>query len=243
MNQPKILLWDLETSPNIVTSWGLWVNGGLSHENIIQERTIICGSWKWLGRPGIYSTAIDPAHPANDLPVVKSLHAVLSQADAIVAHNGDQFDLKWFNTRAVYHGLLPIPPVVQIDTKKLAKLKFRFNSNRLDYLAQFFKIGKKIKTEFGLWKECMAGDQKALARMVRYNRHDIVLLEGVYLKLAPFIPAKINTRLFTARETCQNCGSQKTQHRGFSYTSSHKYQRLQCTSCGNWSRSQKAEKI
>jgi RNase P subunit RPR2 len=240
--KPKILLWDLETFPNLVTSWGLRVYGYLSPDNIVQERTIICGSWKLLGKAGIQSACVTAASPTDDRHVVEALHKAVTGVDAVIAHNGDSFDMRWLHARVAFHGLLPLPPVIQIDTKKIAKKKFNFNSNKLDYLAQYFKIGKKIKTEFDLWKQCLAGDEKALAKMVRYNRHDIVILESVYNKLAPYVSTRVNAQLFTQRSACPNCGSKNVQARGFSYTVAHKYQRLQCMSCGGWHRSQKAEK-
>lgn len=244
MSKPRILFFDLETTPNRMYSWGLRIPSGyLSPENIEEERTILCGSWMWSDNPTVESIAVDPAHPKDDRHVTTVLNEVMGQADAWVAHNGDNFDIRWVRTRAVYYKLPPLPPVVQIDTKKMAKRVFNFNSNRLVYLAEFLGVGKKLKTDFDLWKDCIKGDVAALEKMLRYNKRDVRLLPRVYKRLAPYISAKINMRLFTQKESCQNCGSMKTQHRGFSYTTSHKYRRLQCTSCGQWSRSQKAEKV
>lgn len=237
MSKPKILLWDIETLPNIVTSWGLWVNGMLDPDNIIQERSILCASWKWLGEKEVHSVHIDPKWPHGDYAIVHKLHEVVSSADAIVHHHGDRFDMPWLRARVAYHGLHPIPPVIQIDTKKIAKSAFYFNSNKLDYLAKFLGVGKKIKTEFGLWKRCMAGDEIAIQRMVRYNKRDVLLLERVYKILTPHIPAKLNQMLFTDRDVCQHCGSKHIQYRGYYYTRSNKFRRFQCNKCGQWSRS------
>lgn len=236
-NKPRILFLDLETFPNIVMSWGLWVNGMLDHDNIITERSIICGGWKWQGENEVHVVAIDSADPHNDLNVVRTLHEVVSSADAVVAHNGDRFDVKWLRARIVHHGLSPLPPFIQIDTKKIAKAAFYFNSNKLAYLATYLGIGQKIKTEFGLWKDCLKGDVKALAKMVRYNKRDVRLLEKVYDRLVPHLPSKLNKVLFTDREVCQHCGSKQIQYRGFYYTRSNKFRRYQCVSCGTWSRS------
>lgn len=241
-HQPKILLWDLETFPNLVTSWGLRVDGYLSSDNIVQERTIICASWKLLGKAGIRSVCVTAAVPVDDRQVVETLHEIVSGVDAVIAHNGDSFDMRWLNARIAFHGLTPLPPVIQIDTKKIAKRKFNFNSNKLDYLAKYLQVGKKIKTEFDLWKECLAGDEKALAKMVRYNRHDIVILEAVYKKLAPYVPYHVNQRLFTIRPVCSHCGDSSVQSRGWSYTKERKYRRYQCQKCGNWFRDRHAEK-
>ena len=239
--KPRILFYDLETSPNIVTSWGLFVGGMLSPDSIISERTIICGSWKWQGQRDVVSACVDARTPAADQSVVQLLCNAIREADAVVAHNGDKFDMRWINARAVFHGLPPLPPVIQIDTLKIAKAKFKFNSNKLAYLVEFLKVGKKIKTEFGLWKACMAGDVKALAKMVRYNRRDIVILERVYDKLAPYVPARLNAQLFRAAG-CPSCGASRVQSRGLAYTIAHAYKRFQCTKCGHWFRSRKAEK-
>lgn len=237
MTKPKILIWDIETFPNIVMSWSLWVDGMLPPDNIVQERSMICGAWKWHGEKTVHSVAINPSNPTDDYEVVAVLHEVVSSADAIVHHNGDKFDMRWLRARSVFHGLPPIPPVIQIDTKKIAKAAFYFNSNKLDYLATFLGIGRKIKTEFGLWKECLKGNEKALAKMVKYCKHDIALLEQVYEALTPYIPSRLNRVLFADREVCQHCGSKNIQQRGYYYTRANKFRRHQCTSCGTWGRS------
>lgn len=234
--KPRILYWDIETFPNIVMSWSLWVNGGLDPDNIVQERSIICAAWKWQGEKQVHHVSISPAHPIDDRKVVETLHKVISSADAIVHHNGDKFDIRWLRTRIAYHGLSPLPPLIQIDTKKIAKAAFYFNSNKLSYLAQFLGIGAKIKTEFGLWKQCLLGDKVALAKMVRYNKRDVRLLEKVYDVLVPHIPSRLNKRLFHNGEVCQYCGSGNIQHRGYYYTRTKKYQRYQCNDCHTWGR-------
>ena len=235
--KPKILFYDLETFPNEGLFWDLKVDGYLSHESITKERNIICGSWKWQGEKEVNSICVTPTHPRNDRKVVEKLHSVIKQADAIVHHHGDSFDLPWLKARCVYWGLEPLPPVIKIDTRKIARANFYFNSNKLDYLARYLGLGEKIRTDYNLWKDCLKGDEKALEKMVRYNKRDVVLLEYVFDILLPWIPAKLNQVLFAEREVCQHCGSNKIQYRGFHYTRSNKFRRYQCKDCGSWSRS------
>jgi DNA polymerase elongation subunit (family B) len=245
MDKPKILFWDLETTPNKGYFWDLKIPGKyLPPGSIDEERTIICGSWRWKGQKTIFSSCVDSASPKDDRLVVQQICDIVRQADAIVAHNGDDFDIRWLNGRAVFHGFAPLPPVIQIDTKKIAKKKFKLNSYTLDYMAQFFKIGKKIRTEFDLWKLCVIGDVKALARMVRYNRHDIVLLEGVYSRMAPYVPAHINLRLFTNRPVCELCGTTRIQYRGYYLAKTLRYRQWAClrAGCGHWTHARKSEK-
>jgi len=242
-SKPKILFLDIETTPNKGYFWRLKVNGGyLSPENIDEEATIICASWLWYGSSKVESVCVDPASPKDDRQVTLKLHEVMSQADAWCAHNGDNFDIRWIMTQCLIHGLPPLPPCVQIDTKKMAKKVFNFNSNRLVYLAERLKVGKKLKTDFDLWKDCIRGDELALLKMLRYNRRDVALLPRVYKKLAPWVPARLNARLFQERPACENCGSRSLQSRGFTYTTQNKYRRFRCNDCGHWFRARKGEK-
>lgn len=231
---PKIYLWDIETGYNIVNLFSLFQPGKHIHYSAIeQERYIICGSVKELGKPGVHSYSVDPNIPTNDYSVVKWLLQALGDADAIIAHNGDKFDYKYLNTRALYHGLDPLPPVIQIDTLKMARSKFYFNSNRLDYLGQFLGVGEKIHVDQKLWAEALVGNSKAISDIVKYNKQDVKLLEQVYLKLAPYCETKLNRALFND-EVCPLCGSENYENRGYSTNRTGVYQRYQCQDCGKW---------
>lgn len=231
---PKILLWDLETGFNVMNLFSLFQPGKHIHYSAIsQERYIICGSIKELGVNRVESVQVDPEDPTNDLLVVEWLLSKISDADAIIAHNGDKFDLKFLNTRALYHRFDPLPPIITIDTLKLAKSKFNFNSNRLDYLGHFLGVGEKIKTDTSLWTKALQGDAKAINDMVKYNRQDVRLLEAVYLKLAPFCDSKLNRALFD-EDVCPLCGSSNYEKRGYTTKETLIYQRYKCIDCGKW---------
>lgn len=239
-DEPKILLIDIETIPNTVTSWSLKVDGYLDHDNILVERSIICIAWKWLGSEKIHSASV-LSHPSKrkgvpDAGVLTKIHGALSQADAIIAHNGDRFDVPWILTRLLLTDLPPLPPIPTIDTKLIAKRRFLFNSNRLDYLGKFLGVGQKIKTDFGLWLRAMKGSKKAIEEMVRYNREDVALLERVYLKLRPHVPAqKVNRNLWASEPVCPSCGSPDLAPRGIGRNRVSEYRRMNCRSCGAWS--------
>lgn len=230
--KPKILFWDIETTPNIVTAFDLDVKHGIHFQNIIQERTIICISWKWLGKNTIRTVSIDPKNPTKDKKLLEEIRATLEEADGIVAHYGDGFDSKFVNARLIFNNLKPLPNIIQIDTWKLARSKFLFNSNKLDYLAQFLGIGTKIRTNYALWRRCMDGDKKALAEMVRYNKHDVRLLEKVYLKLAPFVQQKLKS--FLSDKKCSSCGKNNLIQRGKQRRKSGWVKRAVCNNCGHW---------
>jgi uncharacterized protein YprB with RNaseH-like and TPR domain len=229
----KVLFWDIETLPLDITSWTLF-DLKVSHENILRDFSLICAAWKWFGEKEVHCVAVDPANPTDDGNVVRTLHAVLSEADVVVAHNGDKFDMKKFKTRALAHGLPPLPSIQSIDTLKVAKKNFGFTSNRLDYLGKFLGVGRKIKTEYDLWLDILEGDEKALAKMVRYNKYDVVLLEKVYKALRPYMTNHPNTGLFTEDpKVCPICGAGLVK-RGFRYHRTTKRQQYQCKRCGGY---------
>lgn len=236
----KIIAWDIETTHNIIAAFDLYNPNPVA--NILQEKYIISASWTEIGSGKIRSVSVldDPA--GTDATVVADLLEVFNTADAVVAHYGDKFDMRFFMSRVIYWGFNPPPPVIQIDTYKIAKSKFKFNSNKLDYLGKFLGVGEKKKTENGLWLRCLAGDTKAIKEMIVYNKQDVQLLVDVYNKLAPFVPARMNRNLHSTVPCCPLCGENKLQHRGTRKTITREYVRYQCQSCGKWSSSTNAIK-
>lgn len=238
---PKILLWDVETSYILAYTFGLY-DQQISPANIVDDWFMICASWKWLGDKKAQAVSVldDDVRFAlnrkNDGVVIEKLHEVLSEADILVAHNGDKFDLKKFNARAIQHGLTPLPPIKTIDTLKVARKEFKFTSNRLDFLAQHLGLDGKLENPSGLWRAATEGDKKAIKQMVKYNKVDVEVLEKVYYKLLPYIRNHPSYGVILNSEVpvCSKCGSTHLQSRGtFPTTSGHK-RRYQCMDCGGW---------
>ena len=102
------------------------------------------------------------------------------------------------------------PKYVTIDTLKISRSKFKFNSNKLDYIAKFLGVGQKIKTDYGMWKDIMLNKCKvSMAKMVKYCKMDVVVLEKVFKELSSHIEAKTHYGVtFGAdRGSCPECGS------------------------------------
>ena len=158
----KILFWDIETSLSTVATFQLKTEY-IPHTNILTDWYIICGAWKWLGEKEIHSIAtnsqtnppFDPISLRDDIEVCKKLRSVLLEADVIVHHNGDAFDVKKLNSRLIKHGLQPLPKLTTIDTLKLARKFFYFMSNRLDALGRHFNLGRKEHVYSELWMDIL----------------------------------------------------------------------------------------
>ena len=235
----KILLLDIETSPNLATVWGLFKQN-IAINQLIESSHTLCWAARWYGEEVTY---FDSVHRSTRKQMIKRIHAMLEEADAVVHYNGTKFDIPTLNKEFLLHGFRPPAPYKQVDLLKTARNQFRFPSNKMDYVAQQLKIGKK-KAHIGhqLWLDCMNGDDAAWEMMEEYNVQDIELLESLYDKLRPWIKGHINHSVFSGELVCPNCGSHKHQKRGFAVTRSLKYARRVCTDCGTWSRSVVAEK-
>lgn len=245
--EPRILLWDIETSHNLAAIFTLKNQDYIQADNIIQERYVICAAWKWLDAPKVSAVSVldNPKlyakSPHNDFHVVQALHAVLSEADVIVAHNGDAYDIKFTEARMLLQGLPPLPPITKIDTLKAARDRFLFNANNLNYLGQVLGCGKKKPTKPGLWLKVLAGDKQAIRDMVAYNKQDVLLLEKVFLKLRPYMANHVNRQLY-GESGCPRCGSRRVQSRGFHRALTQVYRKFCCVDCKGWYRERKAMK-
>lgn len=178
----KVLIYDIETSPNLGWFWRAGFKQNISPDQITKERAVICVSYKWLGEKEVYNLAWDKNQ--CDKFLIEQFVPVLNEADLIVAHNGDRFDLKWLKTRALFHRIPMLPNYKSFDTLKVAKSKLNFNSNRLDYIAKFLGHEGKNKTTISLWLDIMFKKCKvAMNTMLEYCDEDVRQLEHVYNEL------------------------------------------------------------
>lgn len=232
----KRLFWDIETSPNVVLSWRIGYKINISHDNLLKERAIICIGYKWEGDPVVHVIHWDKDQ--NDRSMLEAFLKVANEADELIAHNGDSFDMPWFKTRCLFHGLQTIPDYKTVDTLQWARRKFYFNSNKMDYIAKFLGMGGKIKTEFDLWKEIVLNScPAAMKRMCDYCKKDVALLEQVWKRLSAVVPQKTHVGVLTGSDkwTCPRDGSQnvcvtKTRVTAAGTVS---YQ-MQCNDCGSY---------
>lgn len=234
--QRKRLFFDIEVSPNIGLFWSSGYKINLGTENILKERSIICIAYKWEDASDTYCLTWDKKQ--SDKKMLQEFLKVANSADELIAHNGDKFDLTFIRTRCLYHKLDMFPKYITIDTLKIARSKFRFNSNKLNYIAQFLGIGQKIHTDFNLWKTIlMDNNQKSLDKMVKYCKMDVKLLEKVYDKLRNHIEPKTHFGVIfnQDRGSCRECGSDEFKISKYRLLASGiKQVQLQCQTCGKY---------
>jgi DNA polymerase elongation subunit (family B) len=234
MNERKRLYIDIEVSPNIGVFWQTGHKVSIGYENIVQERAIICACWKWEGQSKIYSATWD--NNKSDKELVKTLAKICGSATEIIAHNGARFDLPWIRTRALFHRVKFPHSLPIVDTLKVSRGQFKFNSNRLDYISKFTGGHGKLKTEFQWWLDItLKGNKRAMRDMVTYCKKDVLELERVHKVMQPYL--KPVTRVSQDRTDCPECGSDHVhlQDRRMTVSAGVKVV-LRCQSCGtSWS--------
>ena len=244
-NGARILLYDLEVTPILGWTYGIWDTRVIRTE---RDSHLMCFAYKWLGEDETHVVSL-PDFPRytrdkyNDKDVVAALHALFDEADIVVAHNANKFDNKISMGRFLYHGFPPPSPVKTVDTLTSAKRYFKCSQYTLDALCKMLNIGcKSAVTHAALWRRCLDGDMDAWSAMAEYNINDIEMLEGLYLKLRPYISNHPNLSMFDKASACPKCGSDKLQYRGLQRSSVATYRRVQCQECGAWSRERQADK-
>ncbi len=236
-SQKKIrrLFADIETSPTIGFFWGAGFGLNISHENILVERRIICIAYKWEGDRKV--TVLRWDRNQCDKEMLRQFIEVANSADEIVGHYGNHFDWPWIRTRILYHKLPAVPVWKTVDTKALASKYFYFQSNKLDYISNFLGHGRKLHTDFQLWKDVMNGVEKALNYMCKYCGVDVRRLESVYKDMAAFVPVKTHAGVLVggSKWQCPRDGSTnvKTSKTRVTANGTKQYQ-MQCLDCGGY---------
>ena len=236
--QAKILLYDIETSGIVAHVWKIWQTDVI---RVIEDWDIICFAYKWYGEKKTHFVAqwdFDDFKPnvRNDKQVVQKLHELFSEADIVIAHNGNSFDQKKVQARMMIHHMPPPLPYRQIDTKLETKKVSAHTSNSLSALAKSLELDPKDDAGgYDTWMNSMAGDKKAQKHFKKYNLQDVNTLEQLYEELRPWMKTHPQMNVLLGRpEACTKCGKEKTMIKSMKYkaTNGNRYQYYRCNNCG-----------
>lgn len=253
---PKIVFLDTEIAKSLYAKFPPKHPEYDSYKNLIKDWWIICACWKFAGVDEIHTVSVlddkkrFKKNPSDDFYIVQTLHTVLSQVDVLVGHNLGKFDWKKFYARVLFHGLKPIPKPLIIDTMLLAKGLGEFTSASLEYLTKYFNLPTKASNRGNdMWNDVvrlifennLTGAEAVIKEVLVYCGPDVIACEALYNYLIPHAPARqrVNLNLFKLGG-CPHCSSPTLIKRGFAYTTTAKYQRYQCTTCGSYSQDKKS---
>jgi hypothetical protein len=192
---PKVLYLDIETALMKVYVYDLYVpNKRINKEMIAQNSFVITWSAAWLNpdntirsqMSGTVTTA--EAKKQNDKRIITDIHALMDEADYVVTHNGNRFDVKVLNWRFLLYRL-PFPEYKKIDTFALSN-QTRPPSRGLEPLSLALGGEAKKGLDRAEWIEIVeTGNPKLLAKARRYCRGDVKEGVGVYRYYAEAIEA------------------------------------------------------
>ena len=172
-------VFDLETFA-LDRSWGVLLMGSvLVHgEGTPKLHTFSlrdCESYK-KGRRG------------DDAEVFARLYYTLEPCAILYAHNGRWFDLRWMNALAMKYGFAPLNRKL-VDPVQLAKNKFALGSNSLASQLDFIEANEqKMPLGESVWRDAVLNDDEAAWDKLRArNRSDVVALNELAVKVAPFV--------------------------------------------------------
>ena len=190
----KIMVYDIETSRIEATVW--WTGKQyINHKQLKTEPKIISVAWKWIGEDDVKFLTWDKKH--CDKEMLKTFLKEYNKASMVIGQNNNSFDNKWINTRAAKHSLRVDRYVKSFDIYRMAKRYFRLPSFSMAYMANYFGLTLKQSHEgIHMWDMIEYGNKEEqkeyLAKMVDYNKGDIVTTEELYMTLKPYFGSVTN---------------------------------------------------
>ena len=239
--KPKILFFDLETRPLLAY---LWSPGKqyVGHKQLAKGHDrpgIICVTYCWNdNRP---AEAIDWGFEEQDTGrLVEKFDEILKTADHVIGKNNKRFDDKVLNACRMLNGLPGMPDWVRYtdDLEVQMRKYFRLPSQSLDYISNQLGLGGKIRMEMQDWIDIVEKNKngpKALAKMVKYGKKDVVDTRKLWNRLSQHFEPKFNMATFLDKpNSCTKCGNDNIVKDGTGVSGFTKYQRYKCNKCGGY---------
>lgn len=235
----RILCIDVETRPMESRHWGLW-GQNIAISQIQRPDGMLCFAGQFVGERKVHFAS---QWGDGERGMARYAHRLMDEADVIMGWNSDRFDIPWLQRVIAEQKIHEPSPFKRFDLMKKVKKKFRLPSYKLQFVAQWLGVGSKLRTGgMDLWDDVLAGDDKALDKMRRYNIQDTRLTGDVYaeLKARGWVSAPLNHSILDGH-VCSHCASENVQARGPYYSATRCYQRWFCKDCHRWSISVKSE--
>ena len=242
----KILILDVERVPAWTKSLPIWDMKSLQYRRLSPNEIetwgrTICLAYRW-GLTGPIKF-IAEWQDGGRTAYLDSVAELLTEADVLSGHNSKGFDFPHLQGDLLMDGRTPVPEPKHIDTLLLARRHANWEANHLDTLTR--RLGTPAKTDkyrVDVAMGAVNGDVKMQKKIERYNIGDVRASTGMLKRFLPL--SSVNLGLFAddpTRPACTACQKGTLQRRGYAVKTALRYPRYQCTSCGKWQTSKKAE--
>ena len=239
--QPKILFYDVETTPLKAYIWRC----GKQHVNQSQLITgsnaydIICIGYQWADNKK--AEILDWGYEKqNSKQMIKSFTKMCDEADIIIGKNNKRFDDKHINTQRLIHGLDGRPDLLSKvdDLESQMRKHFYLPSNTLDYFSNMLNFGGKNPVQFQDWiniveKKKIEG-KKSYKKMLTYCKKDVEDTVNIWKYCEKHMSPKLNRAAYKENICCVTCGSVNIIRNGTRQAGLTTYQHYYCKSHGGY---------
>lgn len=192
----------------------------------------ICAAWKWYDAPDVEFAAEWNVGGYDGF--MRTVWDVFDRADLIIGHNADRFDARHLMGGWAEMGLPAPSPYKVIDTLKIARGSFAYESNTLDALNKRLGIDAKTdKYSVEVARAAVDGHKDAQARIESYNRGDIIASEALFDRLRPYARNIPHLGMWSGDPlACPNCGHSMTATGRTVHANVQVYEGYVCPNCG-----------
>ena len=221
--------WDLN-------GWKHTIGRRIHADDVKEWPRTICAAWKWYDSEDVEFAAEWQVGGYDGF--MRAVWDVFDQADLIIGHNADRFDARHLMGGWAEMGLPAPSPYKVIDTLKIARGTFAYESNTLDALNKRLGIDAKTdKYDARIARAAVNGDKEAQETLSAYNRGDIIASEALFDRLRPFAKGIPHLGMWTDDAlACPSCGHTMTATGKTVHANVQRYEHLACPNCGSHAR-------
>ncbi len=235
MKNPKILFFDIETSP--LQAW-IWRPGKqvVRHGQLVENHdkyNIICITYCWNdGKP---AKAFSWDYNTQDSSkMIAAFDKLVLRADVLIGKNSDSFDVKHINTQRMLAGLPGFPEWASYtdDLQKQMKKHFYLPSYTLDYFSHMLGLGGKIKMEMDDWIHIVNKTPRlgraCFNKMIKYGKKDTEDTRAIWNHCVKHFTPKFKAVQTKSGIACISCGSDNMRVKVVRNSGDSKHQLFHC---------------
>ena len=221
--------WDL-------SGWKHTIGRRIHADDVLEWPRTICAAWKWYDQADVEFAAEWEVGGYDGF--MRAVWDVFNDADLIIGHNADRFDARHLTGGWAEMGLPAPSPYKVVDTLKIARGTFAYESNTLDALNRRLGIDAKTdKYDARIARAAVNGDKEAQETLSAYNRGDIIASEALFDRLRPFARGIPHLGMWTDDAlACPSCGHTMTATGKTVHANVQRYEHLACPNCGSHAR-------
>ena len=230
----KTLVLDIERMKGAanIEFWSLsdFKNRRIHADDVTEWPRTICVAWRFVGAKKVeFASEWDDGQQGMH----QRIWDAVNQADIVVGHNSQSFDMRALNTGWRDLGIQPPAPYKNIDTLRTAQSVFGDESRTLDALTR--RLGIAHKTDrYDVDRQACAGHKPSQRRIRSYNCGDVVASTELYWAFLPWTKnhPHVAPMLGLDHLVCGRCGSDDVERDGTYSPAVYIYNRYRCNTCG-----------